>query len=216
MRRFHLTELFVCMIAGLLLAATVAHAEIYKYRDSMGNIHYTDHPVKKGSGLSLMWRSGNDPMYGGASARINISAMKKNRARFSSLINDVAKNARVHPELLHAVVRAESAYDPRARSRKGAEGLMQLMPATASRYQVRDSLDPEQNLTGGARYLHDLLKMFGSNLKLALAAYNAGENAVKKYGNRVPPYPETQNYVRKVIVFYKENRKNSAYSALTR
>ncbi|MCB1903858.1 MAG: lytic transglycosylase domain-containing protein, partial [Gammaproteobacteria bacterium] len=88
-------------------------------------------------------------------------------------------------------------------SKKGARGLMQLMPGTADRYGVNDSWDPEQNLDGGARYLRDLLDMFDQDLKLAVAAYNAGENAVKKYGNKIPPYPETVQYVRKVVTFYQ-------------
>ena len=119
------------------------------------------------------------------------------------MIEKVAQRTNLKPELLHAVVRAESAYDPKALSKKGARGLMQLMPATADRYGVNDSWDPEQNLDGGARYLRDLLDMFDQNLKLAVAAYNAGENAVKKYGNTIPPYPETRQYVRKVVTFYQ-------------
>jgi soluble lytic murein transglycosylase-like protein len=83
------------------------------------------------------------------------------------------------------------------------------MPATARRYGVIDSRDPRANLEGGARYLRDLLTLYRNNLKLALAAYNAGENAVKKYGNKIPPYPETQKYVKRVIGFYLQNRKQS-------
>ena len=93
----------------------------------------------------------------------------------------------------------ESAYDPQALSRAGAMGLMQLMPGTAQRYGVSNAWDPVQNLDGGARYLRDLLKMFNQDLRLALAGYNAGEGAVQKYGNQIPPYRETQNYVVKVM-----------------
>ncbi|MEE9552534.1 MAG: lytic transglycosylase domain-containing protein, partial [Gammaproteobacteria bacterium] len=107
----------------------------------------------------------------------------------------------------HAVITAESAYDPRAVSRAGAVGLMQLMPATAKRYGVKNRLNPRENIYGGTRYLRDLLIMFDNNLLLALAAYNAGENAVKNHGNRIPPYKETQTYVRKVINYYKKYRK---------
>jgi soluble lytic murein transglycosylase-like protein len=123
------------------------------------------------------------------------------------LIRKVAKKAKLSPELLHAVIQAESSYNPKAKSSAGAVGLMQLMPGTASRYGVTNIWDPSQNLEGGARYLRDLLDMFKNNLRLALAAYNAGENAVKKYGNRIPPYPETQKYVRKVLDFYLTERK---------
>jgi soluble lytic murein transglycosylase-like protein len=90
------------------------------------------------------------------------------------------------------------------RSYAGAVGLMQLMPATAKRYGVKNRRNPAQNISGGTRYLKDLLKMFNSNLKLAVAAYNAGENAVIKYRNSIPPYRETRNYVKKVLRFYQQ------------
>jgi soluble lytic murein transglycosylase-like protein len=105
------------------------------------------------------------------------------------------------PELLHAVIRAESAYQPNALSHAGACGLMQLMPATAARFRVRNIWDPAENIEGGATYLRFLMDLFDNDLRLALAGYNAGENAVKRYGNQIPPYPETQNYVRKVLQF---------------
>lgn len=187
----------------LLLTVMPVTAEFYKYVDSDGNIHLTDQPRKRAEGFDLLWRSGNDPRYADSFSRINLKSFKQNRARYSSMIAKVAKRANLSPELLHAVVRAESAYDPKALSKKGARGLMQLMPATADRYGVSDSWDPEQNLDGGARYLRDLLDMFDQDLKLAVAAYNAGENAVKRYGNKIPPYPETRQYVRKVVAFYQ-------------
>ena len=103
-------------------------------------------------------------------------------------------------------MRAESAYDPHAVSKAGAVGLMQLMPGTARRYGVTDRRDPRENLTGGVRYLRDLLIQF-NDVVLALAAYNAGEFAVIEHGRRVPPYPETRAYVRKVLTFYREYRE---------
>jgi Transglycosylase SLT domain/Domain of unknown function (DUF4124) len=207
-------SLIVNLMTGiLLLTGLPAAAEIFKYKDRSGNVHFTDKPMKKGSGLRLLWRSGSDPRFGPVS-RINTGAMKRNQVRYAGMINSVAKNTRIRPELLHAVVRAESAYDPKARSSKGAEGLMQLMPATASRYNVSDSLNPEQNLKGGAAYLRYLLKRYDSDLMLALAAYNAGENAVEKHGNQVPPFPETQKYVRQVIKFYQQNRLSGSYMAV--
>ena len=105
------------------------------------------------------------------------------------------------PALLHAVIRTESAYQPNALSHAGACGLMQLMPQTAARFNVRDIWDPAENIRGGATYLRLLLDMFDNDLRLALAAYNAGENAVKRYGNEIPPYQETQDYVRRVLRF---------------
>jgi len=110
---------------------------------------------------------------------------------------------RLNPALVHAVIRAESAYDSQALSAKGAMGLMQLMPETASLMNVSNPYDPEQNISGGVRYLRYLLDRFGGNLELALAAYNAGENRVSRE-NRVPHISETQQYVRKVIRFYQD------------
>jgi soluble lytic murein transglycosylase-like protein len=121
----------------------------------------------------------------------------------------IARQHDLYPELLHAVIRTESAYNPAALSSAGAVGLMQLMPGTAKRYGVPDIWDPVENLRGGARYLRDLLDLFGNDLRLALAAYNAGENAVIKYGNRIPPYPETQRYVRKVLQFLWAERTSA-------
>ncbi|MCB1753631.1 MAG: lytic transglycosylase domain-containing protein [Gammaproteobacteria bacterium] len=178
-------------------------AEIYKYMDREGNVYLTDRPMKRSQGFDLLWRSGNDPFYSSNYSRINLKALDLNKARYSDMIEKVARRSNLNPELLHAVVRAESAYDPNALSKKGARGLMQLMPDTADRYGVGNSWDPEQNLDGGARYLRDLLDMFDQDLKLAIAAYNAGENAVRKYGNKIPPYPETRQYVRKVVTFYR-------------
>ena len=132
-----------------------------------------------------------------------MAKMNKRRDQLAPLIDRAAMATRLRPALIHAVVRAESAYRSDALSSKGAMGLMQLMPATAKRYGVNDRSDPAQNLRGGTEYLRDLLQMFDNDLQLALAAYNAGENAVIKYGNQIPPYNETQNYVRKVIRFYQ-------------
>lgn len=118
----------------------------------------------------------------------------------------VARAARVHgvdEALVHAVIFAESSYDPDAISPAGASGLMQLMPATAAHYGVRDLFDPAQNVGGGVRFLRDLLDRFDGNVELAVAAYNAGANAVIRAGNRVPPHPATAAYVPKVIDYYR-------------
>jgi soluble lytic murein transglycosylase-like protein len=177
------------------------NAEIYKYRGSDGSIHFTDKPMK--GNYRLLWRSGKKKRKGYS---YSLARLRKNKAELTPVIDDVAKQLHLHPGLLHAVVMIESAYDPKAISKKGARGLMQLMPATANRYGVLDSYDPKQNLQGGAQYLKDLLKLFEFDIKLALAAYNAGENAVFKYGKSIPPYPETQNYVKKVLNEFERNR----------
>jgi soluble lytic murein transglycosylase-like protein len=126
-----------------------------------------------------------------------------NRQRFAPDINRVAAQHRLEPALLHAVISAESAYNPWAVSPKGAMGLMQLMPGTADRFGVGNPYDPVANMQGGARYLRWLLDQF-NDTRLAVAAYNAGEGAVQRYGNQIPPYRETQNYVVKVLGYYQQ------------
>ena len=126
------------------------------------------------------------------------AAIAARRKRCAPIIDAAAVRHGVDPDLVHAVIRAESAYEPAAESHAGACGLMQLMPATARRFGVRDVWDPAQNIRGGVVYLRFLLDRFGADIPLAIAAHNAGEGAVAKYGNRVPPYRETQTYVRRV------------------
>ena len=120
-------------------------------------------------------------------------------AQFKPMIQKVAQETSVPPQLLHAVVAVESGYDARAVSRKGAQGLMQLMPQTAQRFGVRNAFDPLENLRGGALYLKWLLDYFNGDLKLALAGYNAGENEVVRAGYKIPPIKETRDYVPKVL-----------------
>ena len=124
-----------------------------------------------------------------------------------SHIDATARRHGLDPLLVRAVIQTESNFDPKAISPKGAVGLMQLMPATAQRYGVENRFDPAQNVEGGVRYLRDLIAMFEGDLTLALAAYNAGEGAVLKYGKRVPPYAESQQYVVKVRAFYDGFRR---------
>lgn len=195
----------VAVALGVTLASGPVWAEVYKYRDAYGRIHLTDQPMSGNVVLLKVYK-----LSGGSAPAAPAGDMAQRRRALAPLISRIAREQRLHPELLHAVVRAESAYDPRAVSSKGAVGLMQLMPATAERFGVTDRENPEQNLTGGAQYLRELLGMFDNDLTLALAAYNAGENAVMRYGNQVPPYPETQNYVRKVQAFYGQRSPGTA------
>ncbi len=138
-------------------------------------------------------------------ATVAATGIAVRRTRYNGLIDSVASQYGLQSELLHAVIAVESGYDPYARSRKGAGGLMQLMPGTAKRYGVTDALDPEQNIHGGARYLRDLMRLFNGDLSLVLAAYNAGENAVRRNRNRIPQYRETVEYVPKVLTHYRRN-----------
>jgi Transglycosylase SLT domain len=124
-------------------------------------------------------------------------------AEMNRLIADVAAQVQINPHLLHAVIAAESSYNARALSARGAIGLMQLMPATAARFGARDPYVAEQNVLAGASYLKWLIEQFAGDLELVLAAYNAGENAVLKAGRRIPPYPETQAYVPRVLAYLR-------------
>jgi soluble lytic murein transglycosylase-like protein len=125
------------------------------------------------------------------------------RKRFHAEIASAAHKAGVDPALVHAVIGVESAYRENAVSPKGAVGLMQVMPETGRRYGVENLTLPSQNIRAGTRYLSDLMRMFNGDLSLVLAAYNAGENAVIRYGGRVPPYPETRQYVPRVLSIYR-------------
>lgn len=204
------------LIGGLLLMLPAwAGAEIYKYRDNFGRIYLTDQPMRGGYELLQVIRMGSTPVRK-SSPGSSLAEMMRRRRSIEPMVAEIARDTQVRPELLHAVIRAESAYKSDAVSRKGAVGLMQLMPATAERYGVRDREDPQQNVLGGATYLRDLLDMFDNDLRLAVAAYNAGENAVLKYGRQIPPYPETQQYVQRVLAFLDENRRASSGDRIAR
>ena len=196
-------SLFLCGVA----ASPATNADVYKYVDSNGRIYLTDKQPHPGYRLILKthkkWRR----------SRIDYRSMEKNRQRFALAIAAVARSHDLPEGLIHAVIATESAYDPDAVSRTGAVGLMQLMPETARRYGVTNRRDPAANLSGGTRYLKDLLERFGNDLELALAGYNAGESAVKKYGNQIPPFIETRSFVRKVIKLYEQYPKESASNA---
>jgi len=176
-----------------------AWANVYAFTDDDGTVSLSNVPVD--SRYKLMATTGGEPEKGGSG---NAAGNFSNKARFEKIINEVAGTYGVDQALLHAVITVESGYSPKAVSRKGASGLMQLMPETARRYGVADSFDPVQNLHGGAQYLRDLLKLFNSDVGLALAAYNAGENAVLRHGRRIPPFRETTRYVPRVLAFYKK------------
>src|SRR5687767_7579500 len=202
--------------AALWLAAVLpaqpALADLYGFVDERGVAHFSNYRVD--SRYYLFRKDRKDANFPGSNlVIINVPQQTRpkravrvdpaQRNRFASLIAETAREHKLSPALLHAVITVESGYDPAARSRKGAVGLMQLMPGTAKRYAVTDIWDPRQNLSGGARYLSDLLAMFSNDLSLALAAYNAGEGAVLQYGKRIPPYAETRQYVPRVLQHYQ-------------
>ena len=177
-----------------LSSAREAGADIYARRDSLGVIRFTNVPTH--------------PSY-----RVVIRTLKKGRSssqpprQFENIVRSASDRYDVDPDLVWAVMKAESNFNPRAVSRKGARGLMQLMPATARLLEVDDIYNPTENVNGGVRYLRSLLNRFRGNRRLALAAYNAGAKAVEHYKN-VPPYAETREYVRRVLDYYRLYRSN--------
>lgn len=197
-----IARLLVCGLA--LLASSVASAEVFKYEDLDGNQIFTDRPLK--GPYKLLWQSQTPKLAPITAVNLVSGDVGKRREVYASMIEETAKDHNLSPDLLHAVIRAESSYNPNAVSRAGAVGLMQLMPGTASRYGVADRTDPAANLRGGAAYLRDLLEMFDDNLQLALAGYNAGENAVIGNGYQIPPYPETREYVARVLSYYYQGK----------
>lgn len=130
------------------------------------------------------------------------ASFRLDREAFNELIAGASRAHNIDPDLVRAIVHAESGFNPRAQSPKNAMGLMQLIPSTAKRFGVDDPFNPAQNIAGGTRYLRELLNLFNGNVVLAVAGYNAGEGAVQKYGG-IPPYQETQEYVRRVAKLYK-------------
>ena len=193
------------VLAGALclaVGAPTAKADVWKFVDRDGVVHLSDR--RMGPGSELLVRGKRRVNKSNSPRRQNaLRHMKENEKRYTRLIDRVCRELSLDRNLVHAVVRVESAFDPGAVSRAGAVGLMQLMPATAKRYGVRDSRNPTQNVYAGVLHLRNLIQQF-NDVVLALAAYNAGENAVVGYGYKVPPYPETQSYVRKVLAFYRQ------------
>jgi soluble lytic murein transglycosylase-like protein len=189
-----------------LLAACLgapAWAGIYSHTAEDGSISLTN--VPSNPRFTLLLGESSPPA---STARDSRPAPAQPKP-YQQVVEEVSHAHGLDSALLHAVISVESGYNPRALSRKGAAGLMQLMPETAKRYGVANALDPRENLNAGARYLKDLLKLFDNDLSLALAAYNAGETAVIRHGRRIPPYGETLRYVPKVLDLYHRTQSNS-------
>lgn len=177
------------VLAAVLLTAGRGSAETFRLDGPDGTVHYTNAPT--------------DPRYRRLGPATGTSAgwlrmPTRAGAPYDREITTAAARHGVPEKLVRAVIRVESAFDARAVSRKGARGLMQLMPATAAELGVRDAFDPRENIDAGVRHLRGLIDRFGDDLRLALAAYNAGERAVLTYGG-LPPYRETRDYVARVL-----------------
>jgi soluble lytic murein transglycosylase-like protein len=187
-----------------VLTTDVTLAAVYVFTDASGVTHFTNVP--------------SDSRYAGmtrASYRISAYSPVKTSSgylaashRYAPLVQKAAREHSLDRALLQAMIAAESGFDPRAVSPKGAVGLMQLMPETARRYGVRNLYDPAENIQGGAKYVRDLMRKFNNDLSLTLAAYNAGEDAIVQYGNRIPPYRETLQYVPRVLTLYRQYQRD--------
>jgi soluble lytic murein transglycosylase-like protein len=190
--------LVACATAFAVCAPAVA--DIYMHTAESGEITLSNVPSHAGFERVLAEPA---PVPLAAPAAVRKAVPLDARVPYAPHIAAAARTHGLPEELLAAVIWAESNYNPKATSKKGAKGLMQLMPETARRMGVRDAYDPAENIAGGARYLRQLLDQFNSDLPLALAAYNAGPNAVLRHGTTVPPYAETRAYVPKVIGLFE-------------
>jgi soluble lytic murein transglycosylase-like protein len=192
-----LVKYAMAAVAVCTAAVCSASPPIYRYVDAEGVAHFTDKPDSRRYRLydltpKGLTRSGDhyDP------------SLLARATRYDAIIDAEAKSAGVEPNLLRAVIVVESGFNPRAVSKRGAVGLMQLMPATATRFGVSNRYDARQNVRGGALYLGFLINRFHQNVRLALAAFNAGEDAVDRSSGQIPPFSETLEYVPKVLKIY--------------
>ena len=191
------------IIITLLAVDVVAADPIYVYTKSDGTIKFTT--KKPHRSVQAKVYTGKNAAYSVIGGRrgfgINESRLFENH--YKDEIKDISSKLGVSQSLVRAVIHVESAFNPKAKSRKGAMGLMQLMPATAKELGVKEPYNPKDNIKGGTRYLANLIKKYDGDLRLSLAAYNAGAGAVEKYGG-IPPYKETQAYVKKVLKLEKK------------
>jgi len=177
-----------------IICSGTAAADIYMRVGKNGTVYFSNVPVSTGYSLYMRTQSKNGASINGYG-----------RVLYKNIILKASKKYNVSPKLIEAVIKAESGFNIKAVSDKGAEGLMQLMPQTQRRLDVTDPFNPSQNIYGGTEYLKSLISKYRGNLPLALAAYNAGSKAVKKYGG-IPPYNETRNYVNEVMEYYNEKK----------
>jgi soluble lytic murein transglycosylase-like protein len=181
-----------------LLYTMNSSAGIYRYVDENGVIHFTNCP--RDPKFKLYIRESRDDV-----GNENSGSFVKDSAEYDPLITEFSKKYQVDFALIKAIIRAESGFNPFAVSRKGAKGLMQLMPETASRMNVSNVFNPRENIEGGVRHFKNLLSLFDNDIRLSLAAYNAGENLVADLRS-IPPYRETVDYIRKVLSYYQSYR----------
>ena len=185
--------LFLWILFLLLCPASEARSDIYRYIDENGVLHFTNAPTTNKYRLYMRER----PVKTVRTGTIN---------RYDPIIVKAAENNKLSFSLLKAIIKVESDFNPRAVSKKGAKGLMQLMPENIKSMKIKNPFDPRENIMGGARYFRRLLDRFDGKIQLSLAAYNAGPNQVQRY-NRIPPFKETEEYIRKVMNYYYAYKK---------
>lgn len=202
---------FSAVPAGVALTAVLmallpgqASADIFSYTDDEGVVHFSNKPSTDPR-YQLYLKSSPRERRAGVTPVMPTDASPERFTRYNEWIRGAAILYQIPEELIRAVIMCESNYDPRAVSPAGAQGLMQLMPETAMRMQVRDSFDPRENIYGGTRYLRVLANMFNGDLELTVAGYNAGEGAIVRFAG-IPPYEETQGYVVRVLSYYRRYR----------
>jgi soluble lytic murein transglycosylase-like protein len=204
MRRTLTLGRLAALCAGLALVPTgEARADIYTYTDADGVVHYSNTPPNRRRGVRRIRTSSRSRAASRdrAPRRARRERSPNRYSRYDAHIREAAALYQLPEAFIRAVIRVESDYHPEVVSHAGAQGLMQLMPATAARMGVTDPFDPRQNILGGSRYLRILANQFNGDLVLTIAAYNAGEGAVLRYRG-IPPYEETQRYVRRVLRWY--------------
>lgn len=196
----------LALLAGIALVPGRAEADLYSFTDENGIVHFTTNP-KNDPRYKLYMRSieRSKPQRAAVQAVMPRDKSVERFTRYDLWIRQAATLYQIPEELVRAVMKVESDYDPAVVSPAGATGLMQLMPETAMRMQVRDIADPRENIFGGVRFLRVLANAMNGDLALTIAGYNAGEGAVVRYGG-IPPYPETQNYVTRVLYYYGRYR----------
>lgn len=197
----------ILLFTALLVYPQAALATIYKCVGSNGQVRFTD--TLESKFCSPVRLKGPSAHVAPGLDRSSSIYLEKQSTKYDRLIHYYGVRYNIDPHLIRAVIRTESAFDPRAVSQKGAQGLMQLMPATAKELKVRNPFDPEENISGGTRYLRSLLDTFQQDLRLALAAYNAGPTIVRKSW-AVPEFPETVQYIKRVLNFYREYKNGAA------
>jgi len=203
MKKLYVVNFFKILFALSVITSATVNADVYVDLSQADEINITntandqdytfkiEEPVLKNTTANI-------------AAKIRSGSVDNRNLPFNNEVIIAANETEIEPALIHAVISVESKHNPHALSKKGAYGLMQLMPETLRRFNVLDKNNPKQNILAGAKYLRELLKLFNGDLKLSLAAYNAGPAAVQRFGGKIPPYRETVDYVPKVLKYYKQ------------